>query len=60
MKNHETFIAEESAARLQSTVDELDQLIQVEKNKDRLAELLQLKDQITSVLKQLNNDLVGK
>jgi len=60
MKNHETFIAEESAARLRSTVDELDQLIQVEKNKERLAELLQLKEQITSVLKHLNNDLVGK
>ncbi len=60
MKNHEKFIAEESAARLRSTVGELDQLIQVEKNEGRLAELQQLKDQINAVLKQLNTHSVSK
>ena len=53
MENQTKFIAEESAARLRATIGELDQLIQVEKDKTRLTELQQLRNKIKSLLEQL-------
>ena len=56
MKNHTSFIAEESAVRLRATICELDELIQVEKDKSRLIELQELRGKIASLLKQLHMD----
>jgi len=53
MENQTKFIAEESVARLRATIGELDQLIQVEKDKTRLTELQQLRNKIKSLLEQL-------
>jgi len=53
MENQTKFIAEESVARLRATIGELDQLIQVEKDKTRLTELQELRNKIKSLLEQL-------
>ena len=58
MKNEKDFTTQQSVARLRATIGELDQLINVEKDKTALAELQQLRDRITSVLEQLTESPV--
>ena len=58
MKNEKDFTTQQSVGRLRATIGELDQLINVEKDKTALAELQQLRDRITSVLEQLTESPV--